>query len=66
MKKTKKVNSPKEMFKSFGLNYLHSDRDRNKVGPFYMRVSIAAARPKNVPKGLFRMFRLTHRVRAKI
>jgi hypothetical protein len=27
----------------------------------YMRVLIAAVRPKNVPQGLFRMFRLTHR-----
>jgi hypothetical protein len=31
----------------------------------YMRVLIAAFRPKNVPQGLFRMFRLTLPVRAK-
>ena len=73
MKCAEKLYSPNEMVKSYGLNYLHSDRDRNKISPLYIRISTddrvmsaAAARPKNVQQGLFRMFRLTHRVRAKV
>ena len=63
-KESRNPYSPNEMGKSFGLYFLHSDRDRNKFSPFYMRVSIAvcaaiAEQTKKLPlRELFCMFRL--------
>jgi hypothetical protein len=47
------------------LLYFNQNRARESMVPNpYMRVSISAVRPKNVPQGLFRMFRLAPPVRA--
>ena len=41
LKRAKKHYNPNVIAKSFGLCYLHSDRDRNRICPIYIRVSIA-------------------------
>jgi hypothetical protein len=40
------------------INFIQNRARKSSAPNPYLRVSIAAARPKNVPQGLFRMFQL--------